>query len=110
MDRLLGGPGLARGRGDPDEGQPGDALDFWRVEEVEPGRRLRLRAEMRLPGSAWLEWAIEPRAGGRSPLAQRAVFAPRGLGGALYWWGLTPVHGAVFTGLAEEIADRAEAG
>lgn len=107
LDRLLGGPGLRRGRRDPDEVRVGDAVDFWRVEEVEPGRRLRLRAEMKLPGQAWLEWTVDPEDGG-TRLVQRAFFAPRGLAGAAYWYGLYPVHGWIFGRLAEAIADRAE--
>jgi len=108
VDRLVGGPGLSRGRRDPDEVRVGDAIDFWRVEDVERGRRLRLRAEMRVPGSAWLEWTAEPDGDDRSRLVQRALFAPRGLAGTLYWYGLYPVHGPIFSRMAHEIARRAE--
>jgi uncharacterized protein YbjT (DUF2867 family)/uncharacterized protein YndB with AHSA1/START domain len=109
LDRLVGGPGLSRGRRDPDEVRVGDALDFWRVEDVEPGRRLRLRAEMRVPGEAWLEWTVEPRGEHGSRLVQRSLFAPRGLAGAAYWYGLYPVHGPIFSRMANQIAERAEA-
>lgn len=108
MDRLIGGPGLSRGRRDPDEMQVGDAVDFWRVEDVEANRRVRLRAEMRLPGRAWLEFTIEPRDEG-SRLVQRSLFAPHGLAGSLYWYGLYPIHGAIFSRMADEIGRRAEA-
>ena len=76
LDRLVGGVGLRRGRRDPHRLQVGEALDFWRVEEIVPGELLRLRAEMRLPGRAWLEMRAEPAEGGRSRYEQRAVFLP----------------------------------
>jgi uncharacterized protein YbjT (DUF2867 family) len=107
FDRLIGGPGLSRGRRDPDELRVGDVVDFWRVEEVQQDRRLRLRAEMRLPGRAWLEFTIEP-AGDGSQLVQRALFAPRGLAGTLYWYGLYPIHGAIFSRMADEVGRMAE--
>jgi hypothetical protein len=107
VDRLVGGPGLARGRRDADELRAGDALDFWRVEEITRPRVLRLRAEMRVPGSAWLEWTVEPTDEGAT-LVQRALFAPRGLAGAAYWYALYPVHGLVFSRMAQQIAQRAE--
>ena len=107
LDRLAGGPGLRRGRRDPHELLPGEAVDFWRVEEVQRPRRLRLRAEMKVPGAAWLEWRIEPHAGG-SRLVQTATFAPRGLAGALYWYGLYPLHRVIFSDLVHAIARRAE--
>lgn len=106
VDKLLGGPGLRRGRRDPRKLAVGEAVDFWRVEEVEPGRRLRLRAEMRLPGRGWLEWKVEPRPGG-SVLRQTAWFAPRGLPGVLYWYGLYPLHAVVFGRLARALAEEA---
>ena len=80
MDRVVGGIGMRRGRRHPDQLRVGDPVDFWRVEALEPGRLLRLRAEMRLPGEAWLEWRIEPRGRG-SLLHQQALFHPRGLAG-----------------------------
>ena len=112
LDRLVGGVGLRRGRRDPDLLRPGDALDFWRVEAVEPPRLLRLRAEMKVPGRAWLQFeALEGVEGaeGRVQLVQTAYFAPRGLAGRLYWYALYPVHGIVFGGLARRVAARAEA-
>jgi hypothetical protein len=84
MDLLLGGVGMRRGRRDPNAPAVGDTLDFWRVEAYEPGRRLRLAAEMRLPGRAWLEFEVEPAAGG-AIVHQTAVFEPVGLSGLIYW-------------------------
>ena len=109
-DRLLGGVGLRRGRRDPDDLRVGDALDFWRVEAIEPGRLLRLRAEMKVPGRAWLQFAVAPRDGGGALLSQTAFFAPRGLLGWLYWYGLYLAHGLIFSGLIDRIARRATAG
>jgi len=106
FDLLMGGVGLRRGRRDPDAPAVGDTLDFWRVEAYEPGRRLRLAAEMRLPGRAWLEFDVEPAAGG-AIVNQTAVFEPVGLPGLLYWYLLTPVHALLFGGLLREIAKRA---
>jgi uncharacterized protein YbjT (DUF2867 family) len=108
LDRLVGGVGLRRGRRHPDELRVGDALDFWRVEAVEPGRLLRLRAEMKVPGRAWLEFEALPAAGG-SRLVQTAFFAPRGLAGLAYWWVLYPIHALIFSALARRIAARARA-
>jgi uncharacterized protein YbjT (DUF2867 family) len=98
LDRLLGGPGLRRGRRHPTELLPGEAVDFWRVEVLEPARLLRLRAEMRLPGEAWLEWCLAPEDEG-CRLIQTAYFAPRGLSGFLYWWLLYPFHRLIFSDL-----------
>jgi uncharacterized protein YbjT (DUF2867 family) len=103
IDRFLGGVGMRRGRRDPVDLRPGDALDFWRVEAVEPGRLLRLRAEMKLPGRAWLEFEARPRADGAT-LTQTALFAPRGLGGLAYWYGLYPVHRVIFRGMVRALA------
>jgi uncharacterized protein YbjT (DUF2867 family)/uncharacterized protein YndB with AHSA1/START domain len=108
MDRLVGGVGLRRGRRDPDHVRVGDAVDFWRVEAVEPGRLLRLRAEMKVPGRAWLEFEAKPRDGGGTELVQTAFFSPRGLTGILYWYSLYPVHGAMFSRMVRRIAARAE--
>ncbi|MFG1951137.1 SDR family oxidoreductase [Micromonospora sp. NPDC048830] len=108
LDRLVGGVGLRRGRRDPHHLRVGEALDFWRVEEIEPGRLLRLRAEMRLPGRAWLEMRAEPADGGRSRYVQRAVFLPRGLAGHAYWGSVAPFHAVVFGGMARNIARGAE--
>jgi len=107
-DRLLGGPGFRRGRRHPDEVRVGDALDFWRVEAVEPGRLMRLRAEMKVPGGAWLQFEAKPRADGDTLLEQTAFLAPKGLLGFLYWWGLYPFHGPIFSNLIRAIAERAE--
>jgi uncharacterized protein YbjT (DUF2867 family) len=109
LDRLFGGVGLARGRRDPDRLAAGDVVDFWRVEALEPGRLVRLRAEMRLPGLAWLELAVEPIDGSRCRYHQRALFAPRGLAGHLYWWTIAPFHTVVFGGMADHLARAAEA-
>ncbi|GAA2251853.1 MULTISPECIES: SDR family oxidoreductase [Kitasatospora] len=107
LDRLVGGVGLRRGRRDPDRLRVGDSLDFWRVEEIEPGRLLRLRAEMRLPGLAWLELSVGPYGDGGARYRQRALFHPHGLAGHAYWWAVAPFHAAVFGGMARNIARRA---
>jgi uncharacterized protein YbjT (DUF2867 family) len=109
LDRLAGGVGLRRGRRDAQRLRVGDSLDFWRVEEIEPGRLLRLRAEMRLPGLAWLEMYAGTDAEGRTRYRQRALFHPHGLLGHAYWWGVSPFHAVVFGGMARNIA-RAAAG
>ncbi|MGC8879009.1 MAG: SDR family oxidoreductase, partial [Anaerolineae bacterium] len=108
VDRLIGGVGLRRGRRHPYEVRPGDALDFWRVEAVEPGRLLRLRAEMKLPGDAWLQYEALPQSDGRTLLMQTAFFAPKGLLGFLYWYGLLPAHRLIFTGLLRSVARLAQ--
>jgi hypothetical protein len=95
FDRLVGGVGLRRGRRDPAHLEVGDAVDFWRVEERREGRLLRLRAEMRMPGRAWLEFTITPSAAG-CHVRQRAVFLPTGLAGHAYWWSVAPFHAFVF--------------
>ncbi len=109
LDRIVGGVGLRRGRRDPQRLRAGDSLDFWRVEEIEPGRLLRLRAEMRLPGLAWLEMRVETDGAGRTAYRQRALFHPRGLLGHAYWWSVSPFHAVVFGGMARNIT-RAAAG
>jgi hypothetical protein len=113
LDRLVGGVGLRRGRRNPQRLYVGETLDFWRVEELERGRLLRLRAEMRLPGQAWLEFHVEhpgPAHGRRSAtrLRQRATFHPRGLLGHLYWWGVAPFHRIVFGGMLRNLTRAAE--
>ncbi|MGW0748496.1 SDR family oxidoreductase [Streptomyces sp. NPDC002587] len=109
LDRLVGGVGIRRGRRDATRLRVGDSLDFWRVEEIEPGRLLRLRAEMRLPGLAWLEMSVEPGPEpGRARYRQRALFHPHGLLGHLYWWSVSPFHALVFGGMARNIARAAE--
>ncbi|MFJ3551971.1 SDR family oxidoreductase [Streptomyces sp. NPDC090114] len=107
LDRLVGGVGLRRGRRDAARLRAGDSLDFWRVEEIEPGRLLRLRAEMRLPGLAWLEMYAETDDAGRTRYRQRALFHPHGLLGHLYWWAVSPFHAVVFGGMARNIARTA---
>src|SRR6478735_12449829 len=110
MDRLVGGIGLARGRRSKGRLAVGDALDFWRVEALDPGRMLRLRAEMKVPGLAWLELRASPdEARGGSRYDQRAVFFPRGLAGRLYWLAVVPFHGFIFAGMARRITATAEA-
>lgn len=107
LDRLAGGTGLRRGRRDPARLRAGDSLDFWRVEEIVPGRLLRLRAEMRLPGLAWLEMHAGTDEQGRTRYRQRAVFHPHGLLGHAYWWTISPFHTALFGGMARNIAKAA---
>jgi uncharacterized protein YbjT (DUF2867 family) len=106
MDRVVGGVGLARGRRSRAVLGVGDALDFWRVETIEPGRLLRLRAEMKVPGSAWLEMRVTPDGDG-ARYDQRAVFFPRGLAGRLYWLAVLPFHGFIFAAMARRIAAAA---
>ena len=108
VDRLLGGAGLRRGRRHPDDLRVGDAIDFWRVEAIEPDRLIRLRAEMKLPGRAWLQYEFRETPNGTTQLEQTAAFIPRGLPGLLYWYGLYPVHSWIFSGLIKAIARRTE--
>jgi uncharacterized protein YbjT (DUF2867 family) len=108
LDRLSGGPGLPRGRRDPYDLHVGEALDWWRVEEVVDLRLLRLRAEMRLPGRAWLELGILQGPRGETVFTQRAIFYPYGLGGQAYWWSVAPFHGVVFGSMQRNIAREAE--
>jgi len=107
-DRLAGGVGLRRGRRDPAHLLPGDALDFWRVEAIERGRLLRLRAEMKLPGLAWLEMSVGRDDNGHTTYYQRAVFQPHGLAGHAYWRSISPFHGIVFGGMLHNITAAAE--
>jgi uncharacterized protein YbjT (DUF2867 family) len=107
-DRAVGGVGLRRGRRDPDVIRVGDALDFWRVEAYEPPHLMRLRAEMKVPGLAWLQFEAKPMANQNTHLFQTAFFAPKGLLGLLYWYALYPIHGLIFSGMIGEIAARAE--
>jgi len=108
FDRLFGGPGLRRGRRDPFELSVGEALDWWRVEEIDDGHLLRLRAEMRLPGLAWLELIIDTDDQRRTVFRQRALFHPRGLAGHIYWALIRPFHWVVFGGMQRNIAAAAE--
>jgi uncharacterized protein YbjT (DUF2867 family) len=108
IDRFSGGPGLRRGRRDPDDLLVGDSLDFWRVEELDDGRFLRLRAEMRLPGLAWLELEVGRSGGGATTFRQRALFHPHGAAGHAYWAAVYPFHGLVFASMQRNIARTAE--
>lgn len=109
LDLLVGGIGMRRGRRDPEIPHPGDALDCWRVEAYEPDRLLRLTAEMKLPGRAWLQFEVTPQAGGRSEIRQTAIFDPAGLTGLLYWYALYSIHAVIFRGMLAGIAARATA-
>jgi hypothetical protein len=103
VDLMVGGVGMRRGRPDPETPFPGSTLDFWRVESYEPGRRLRLFAEMKVLGRAWLEFRAEPE-GASTVITQLAEFEPRGLFGILYWYLLTPMHEVMFRGMLRRIA------
>ncbi|WP_051389258.1 SDR family oxidoreductase [Arthrobacter sp. 35W] len=105
-DKLVGGAGHNRGRRHASRLQPGDAVDWWRVETLEPGHLLRLRAEMKVPGDAWLEFAAEPDGGG-TVYIQRAIYFPRGVLGKLYWWAILPFHGLIFPSMARNILAKA---
>jgi hypothetical protein len=107
LDLMLGGVGMRRGRRDPERLRVGDTLDCWRVESIEPGKRLRLAAEMKLPGRAWLEFEVEPDGNG-ARLRQTATFDPLGLGGLAYWYGVWPLHRLVFAGMLSGLARAAE--
>jgi hypothetical protein len=104
LDLLFGGAGMRRGRRDPDRLLAGDTLDFWRVEEIQTDSLLRLAAEMRLPGRAWLQFEVEPDGSG-SVIRQTAIFDPAGVLGQLYWYLLYPVHQFVFAGMLGGIVD-----
>jgi uncharacterized protein YbjT (DUF2867 family) len=108
MDLLAGGVGMRRGRRDPEQLRVGDSLDFWRVELYEPPRRLRLHAEMKLPGRAWLEFEVTSAERG-STIRQTASFDPLGLWGLVYWYGIYPLHQAVFAGMLRSLAEAAAA-
>jgi len=107
MDQVVGGVGLRRGRRHPEDLHEGEAVDFWRVDRIESERLLRLHAEMKLPGEAWLEWQIQPTEQG-SDLIQRARFRPRGILGRLYWYSLWPFHRVIFPRMVCRIAATAE--
>jgi hypothetical protein len=108
LDRAIGGIGLRRGRRSPTDLRVGDAVDFWRVDALEPDHVLRLRAEMKLPGEAWLEFDADQLSDGRTRLTQTAFFEPRGLLGFLYWYLVFPLHGLIFSKMASRIAALAE--
>jgi uncharacterized protein YbjT (DUF2867 family) len=109
-DRLVGGVGTRRGRRDPDRLRVGDRVDWWRVEAREPDRLLRLRAETRMPGRAWLELQIDNGTdhGAAPRLVERAVFVPRGLAGHAYWWLIRPFHGLVYGTMLRDVVRTAE--
>jgi hypothetical protein len=107
LDLLAGGVGMRRGRRDPARLQVGDVVDCWRVEAIEPDRRLRLRAEMKLPGRAWLDFEVCPD-GEHARLTQTATFDPVGLWGLAYWYGVWPLHQLVFAGMLRGLARAAE--
>jgi hypothetical protein len=106
IDLMMGGVGMRRGRPDPETPFPGSTLDFWRVESYEPGLRLRLLAEMKVPGRAWLDFRAEPE-GASTVITQLAEFEPRGLFGILYWYLLSPIHEVMFRGMLRRIAAAA---
>jgi len=106
LDRFVGGVGLRRGRRDQDLLRIGESLDFWRVEELERGHRLKLYAEMVLPGKAWLEFSVEEK-DGKTLVTQEATFSPRGLGGQLYWYTVAPFHVFVFPTMLRNLVKRA---
>jgi len=108
IDLLLGGVGLRRGRPATEVPAIGDRLDWWRVEAYEPDRLLRLRAEMKVPGRAWLEFEVEPSDRG-AIIKQTAIFDPAGVLGPLYWYGIYPLHGIVFKGMLDGIEEAARA-
>jgi hypothetical protein len=108
LDLLVGGVGMRRGRRDPAWLVPGDTVDFWRVEAFEPDRRLRLAAEMKLPGRAWLEFEVEGDATS-SRIRQTAIFDPVGLRGRLYWYALYPLHSVIFAGMLHGIVQASAA-
>lgn len=105
MDLLIGGVGMRRGRKDPQKIGIGDVIDCWRVDQFEPGRRLRLAAEMKLPGRAWLDFEVKPAPKG-SLITQTAIFDPAGLSGLLYWYLVWPLHQLIFSGMLRGIAKR----
>jgi uncharacterized protein YbjT (DUF2867 family) len=106
LDQLVGGPGLRRGRRHPTKLRAGEAVDFWRVEELDPPRLLRLRAEMKVPGQAWLQFETRPE-GNQTRLIQAALFQPTGFFGWLYWYGIYPMHALIFNAMVDAVAERA---
>lgn len=108
LDRLMGGVGMRRGRRDPRSLLPGDTLDFWRVESVANGDHLQLRAEMKVPGRAWLRFDVrESEQPNHTEVVQTAYFEPKGLWGFLYWWSIFPLHAFIFPSMIDAIGKRA---
>lgn len=108
LDRIFGGVGMRRGRRDADKLMIGDPLDFWRVEAVETNKLIRLRAEMKLPGRAWLQFSLRQIDPGKSILTQIAFFEPKGLFGVIYWYSIYFVHKLVFGGMINDIKSKSE--
>ncbi|MDD4890717.1 MAG: DUF2867 domain-containing protein, partial [Phycisphaerae bacterium] len=106
VDKIVGGPGMRQGRPAPEKLKIGDAIDYWRVAEFDPPRRLLLWAEMRVPGRAWLEYEVSPAAGGAT-ICQTAVFDPFGVWGLAYWYLLYPLHLVIFRGMLHHLAHAA---
>ena len=107
IDRLWGGVGMRRGRRDPHNLLPGDTLDFWRVESIENNDHLQLRAEMKVPGRAWLRFDVKDEEDGTTEIQQTAYFEPKGLFGFLYWWAMYPAHLFIFPSMINAIGERA---
>ena len=107
MDKAIGGVGIRRGRRHPDEIRAGESLDFWRVEAVEQDRLLLLRAEMKVPGLAWLQFESFPQEDGKTLLTETAYYAPHGFWGFAYWYAMWPFHAFLFNGLIRRLASRA---
>jgi hypothetical protein len=107
LDLLVGGAGMRRSRRDPESLFSGDPLDFWRVEAVQRDRLVRLRAEMKVPGRAWLQFEVTGD-GDHSIIRQTALFEPHGLAGLAYWYALYPIHSLIFAGMLRGIATAAE--
>tara|TARA_B100001765_G_scaffold205261_1_gene161515 strand:- start:434 stop:1063 length:630 start_codon:yes stop_codon:yes gene_type:complete len=108
IDRIFGGVGLRRGRRNQSDLRIGDALDFWRVEDLKPNKSLRLFAEMKLPGKAWLQFEIIKISDHQSTLYQTAFFAPKGLAGIAYWYLLYPIHKLIFKGMSDKLKSSIE--
>ncbi len=109
LDLFVGGVGLRRGRRDPLHLMVGETVDWWRVEAIEPGHMLRLKAEMKVPGRAWLEFEVDPDGDG-SVIRQTAIFDPVGLAGIAYWYASAPFHYFIFGGMIQRIKEEAESG
>ena len=108
LDRVIGGIGMRKGRPDPAEIKVGDTLDFFRIVKIQPGRVIRLKAEMKLPGEGWLQFEVTPHGQDRAQLVQTVYFAPKGLPGIVYWYLLYPLHGLIFGKMIRGLAKRSE--
>ena len=108
LDRMLGGVGMRKGRPDPNAIKVGDTLDYFRIVEIQPGRMIRLKVDMKLPGEGWLQFETKPSGGDRTRLLQTVFFAPKGLLGLAYWYMLYPLHALIFNKMIREIALRSE--